>query len=69
MAPAGLDSLYTYDACRRLTNAIIGDLNSDHDGMTDSWAEQTWELDETGNWTRIHGAGIKLYNGPGSHQQ
>jgi hypothetical protein len=51
VAPSGgFDELYAYDAVERLVNMERGDLNGSHDAITSATQEQTWDLNETGNW-------------------
>ncbi|MGM0489808.1 MAG: hypothetical protein ACQESR_24005 [Planctomycetota bacterium] len=48
--PVHLDELYDYDDVYRLINAERGNLNANHDAITDKAIEQDWGLDPTGNW-------------------
>jgi RHS repeat-associated protein len=48
----GLDEFYAYDHLKRLIDMQRGTLNSGKTGIAGTpSAEQTWSLDETGNWS------------------
>ena len=50
--PVHLDELYDYDEVYRLVNAERGNLNANHDAITDKAFEQDWGLDPTGTGRR-----------------